>query len=99
MKRYISKIEIGEDNRFEWYMLIMPASSIMILFSFVYMDYPDDRYIQILMCGGALLLYFSNTVIFIIFAHFTEAMNRAKTAELSALKKDSEISNFENIRE
>lgn len=97
VKRYISKIEIGEDNRFEWYMLIMPMASIMILFSFVYMDYPDDRYIQILMCGGAFLLYFSNIVIFIILAHFTDAMNRVKAAELSALKKDLEISNFENI--
>lgn len=28
VKRYISKIEIGEDNRFEWYMLIMPRHSL-----------------------------------------------------------------------
>lgn len=95
--KYMKKIEIREDGNFDWYLLVMPISSIMILFSFVYMDFPKEKYLQILMCCGSFLLYFSNAVIFIILAHFTQVMNQVKTAELYVLKRDMEQDNFENV--
>lgn len=97
LRKYLKKIEISKTGNFEWYLLIMPVSSLLILFSFAYMDFPDEKYLQILICCGAFLLYFSNAVVFIILAHFTQTMNKIKTAELSLLKKDMEKQNFENI--
>lgn len=97
IRKYTSKLEIGEDSRFDWFLLIMPVASIMILFSFVYVEFPEERYIQILMCGGAFLLYFSNAAIFIILAHYTKALNQVKIDELSLLKKDMEKNNFAEI--
>lgn len=97
LRKYMKKIEIREDNSFDWYLLVMPLYSVLILFSFIYMDFPDEAYLQILICGGAFLLYFSNAVVFIILAHFTQMMNRVKIAELSLLKKDMEKENFENV--
>lgn len=97
VRRYTVRIEIGEDSRFDWYLLIMPVASILILFSFVYMDFPDSRAIQILMCGGAFLLYFSNAAVFVILAHFTQMMNENKVSAMSLLKMDMEKNNFEKI--
>ena len=98
VRSYTVKIEIGEDSRFDWYLLIMPVASIMILFSFVYMDFPDSRAIQVLMCGGAFLLYFSNAAVFVILAHFTQMMNENKVSAMSLLKRDMEKNNFEKIK-
>ena len=97
VRRYTVKIEISDDSRFDWYLLIMPVASIMILFSFVYMDFPGDRAIQVLMCGGAFLLYFSNAAIFVILAHFTQMMNENKISAMSLLKRDMEKNNFQHI--
>lgn len=97
VKSYTGEIEIGEDSRFDWYLLIMPLASIMILLSFVYMDFPDARAIQVLMCGGSFLLYFSNAAVFVILAHFTQMMNENKVSAMSLLKRDMEKNNFENI--
>ena len=97
LRKYMIKIEIGEDSSFDWYLLVMPVSSILILLSFVYMDFPNEKYLQILMCCGAFLFYVSNAVVFIILAHFTQVMTRVKIAELSLLKKDMEKENFENV--
>ena len=47
VKNYTGEIEIGEDSRFDWYLLIMPLASIMILLSFVYMDFPDAKAIHV----------------------------------------------------
>ncbi|MCM1425629.1 MAG: ATP-binding protein [Eubacterium sp.] len=96
LRKYLREITIREEDGFEWYLLVMPVSSVLILFSFVYMDFPNERMLQMLVCGGAFLLYFSNAVIFIILAHFTQVMNRVKIAEMALLKRDMEKENFEN---
>ena len=97
MRKYMKKIEMKESGSFDWCLLVMPFSTVLILFCFVYMDFPNEKYLQILMCCGAFLLYFSNAVIFIILAHFTQMMNQIKIAELISLKKDMEKENFENV--
>ncbi|MCM1251938.1 MAG: ATP-binding protein [Clostridium sp.] len=96
LRKYLREITVREENNFEWYLLVMPVSSVLILFSFVYMDFPNEKILQIMVCGGAFLLYFSNAVIFIILAHFTQVMNRVKIAEMALLKRDMEKENFEN---
>lgn len=95
--KYMKEIKIREIDKFDWYLLIMPVSSILMLFSFAYMDFPNEKYLQVMMCGGTFFFYFSNAAIFIILAHFTQVMNQVKTAELYVLKKDMEQENFENV--
>lgn len=95
--KHTKKLEISEDSKADWYLLIMPAASILILFSFVYMDFPRERFTQLLICGGAFLLYFSNAVIFVILADFSRVMNKAKMAELFLLKKDMDKNYFESV--
>ena len=97
LRKYMKEIEIGKDGRFDGYLLVMPFSSVWVLFTFIYMDFPNGIYLQILLCCGAFFLYFSNAVIFIILAHFTQMMNQIKIAELFSLKKDMEKENFENV--
>ncbi|MCM1125906.1 MAG: ATP-binding protein [Lachnospiraceae bacterium] len=95
--RYTRKVELPENSRGDWYLLIMPIASIVILFCFAYLDFPDNRVLQVLMCGGAFLLDFANLVVFVILAHFTVALNQVKLAELSLLKQDLDKANFDNM--
>lgn len=97
IEHFTKKLEIEEKGRFCWYMLIMPCVSLVVLITFSYMDFPDSRMLQVLMCGGAFLLFISNTVIFIILQYFTESMNRIKLIQLSALKKDMEKNNYDRV--
>lgn len=95
--RYTRKLELPENSQGDWCLLIMPVASIMILFCFAYLDFPDKIILQFLMCGGSFLLYLANAVIFVILAHFTVAMNQVKMAELSLLKRDLDKVNFDNM--
>ncbi len=99
IEKYTKKLELSEDSRGDWYLLIMPIASIMILFSFVYLEFPDEGNMQLLMCIGAFLLYFSNAAIFVILANFTMAMNKAKMTELLLLKKDLDEVSFHNMEQ
>ncbi|MDO5018870.1 MAG: GHKL domain-containing protein [Lachnospiraceae bacterium] len=96
-RNYMVRMDNREDSSIDWYLLIMPFTSVLILFSFVFMDFPESRVIQVLMCVGAFLLYFSNAIIFVILAHYAQIVNESKIAEMSLLKRDMERSNFETI--
>lgn len=95
--RYTKQLELPENSRGDWCFLVMPIASIIVLFCFFYLDFPNTMISQLLICGGSFLLYFANVVIFVILAHFTVAMNRAKMAELSLLKQDLDKVNFDNM--
>lgn len=97
IESYMKKLDIRGNDKFCWYLLIMPIASISIMISFMYMEFPDTRSIQIIMCGGAFLLYVSNAAIFIVLARFTQTMNQIKLSELNDLKVELERSNFERI--
>lgn len=99
VEKYTKRLEIDENSTYDWYLLIMPVASIMILFSFVYLEFPQEQGMQILMCGGSFLLYFSNAVVFVLLADLTRTMNKAKLAELSLLKQDMDRAHFERIEE
>lgn len=95
--RYTKQLELPESSQGDWCLLVMPIASVIILFCFAYLDFPDKIILQFLMCGGSFLLYFANAVIFVILAHFTVAMNRVKMAELSLLKQNLDKVNFDNM--
>lgn len=95
--RSLKKIDIGEQQDFSWYLLIMPVSTLIILSSFLYMDFPNSVLVQRLMCVGAFLLYFSNAVIFIVLEKYKGIMNFAKYEEMSHLKQALEDDGFQNI--
>lgn len=95
--KYLKRLNIREDDKFCWYLLIMPIASLLIMISFAYMEFPSSRMIQILMCLGTFLLYFSNGAIFVVLSRLTQAMNQVKLAELSDLKQDLERRNFDRV--
>ncbi|MBO5093897.1 MAG: hypothetical protein J6C33_06025, partial [Lachnospiraceae bacterium] len=93
-EKYIKKMEIERDGRFCWYLLIMPAASLTIMIIFSYIEFPSSRALQILMCVGMSLLYFSNAAVFVILSNLTQEMKRNKLLELSELKRELERRNF-----
>lgn len=95
--RFTSKLKISGNDRFCWYLLIMPIASLAILISYLYMDFPESGFIAIMMSFGAFLLYLSNAAIFIILERYTEAMDQINAAQLSALKMDMEKTHYESI--
>lgn len=97
IEKYIKRINISNNNMFSWYLLIVPILSLMISSCFVYMDFPKSVAVQVFMCSGAVLLYFSNAAIFIILEKYTDVMNKIKYAELYSVKRDMESEHFQNI--
>ncbi|WP_077610637.1 sensor histidine kinase [Clostridium sp. Marseille-P2415] len=97
IEKFIKKLKISNNNNFSWYLLIVPAVSLMISSSFLYIDFPDSIIMQIFMCGGAFLLFFANAAIFVILERYTEVMNKVKYAELYTVKRDMENEHFQNI--
>ncbi|MFR3727243.1 sensor histidine kinase [Lacrimispora sp.] len=97
IEKYIKKLNVSNNNIISWYLLIVPILSLTISSSFLYMDFPEETFIQILMCACAFLLYFSNAAIFIILEKYTDVMNKVKYAELITVKKDMENEHFQNI--
>lgn len=99
IETYTRKLEINENKVFAWYLLVLPISSMLILSSFVYMDFPQSNLIQGLMCGGAFLLYFSNAAIFIMLAAFTNIMNQVKDQAVYSMRQSMEDDNYKRISE
>lgn len=98
IEQYTRKLEGVGEIKGDWYLLIMPVTSILVLFCFEYVDFPSERIMQILFCVGAFLLYFSNGIVFVILANYTISMNKIKLSELSMLKRDLDSANFENMQ-
>lgn len=97
MEKFTKKLAISEDKILSACLLILPITSVLIWGCFIYLDFPEVRLTQILMCSGAFLLYFSNIAVFIIIGQVSSLTNRAKYAELCLLKKDMEADHFQNI--
>lgn len=97
IERSLKKLDIGEHQGISWYLLIMPISTLIVLSSFLYIDFPDSVVVQGLMCTGAFLLYFANAAIFIVMAKYKGIMNLAKYEEMSNLKQAMEDDKFQNI--
>lgn len=97
IERVIKRLDIRDSGKFAWYLLIMPVSSMIVLSSFLYMDFPKSELIQRLMCIGAFLLYFSNAAVFIILSKYTTILNQTKFEEIYSMKQAMEDDKFQNI--
>lgn len=97
IERFTSKLEVEENRDFAWYLLVVPISSITILISYAYIDFPDAWFLQLLMFAGTLLIYFSNAVIFIILERYTAIMNQRKYDALYQVKQELDDEKFQNI--
>ena len=92
--KHTRRISLDKKSRGEWCLLISPIASIMILFSYVYNDFPKEHIIQLLVCVGGFLLYLANAIIFVILANYTATMNQMKNTEMAMLKKDLDAVHF-----
>lgn len=97
IERFTKKLEVSQNSGYAWHMLIMPVSSLLILISLLYIEFPANHFIQMVMCGGAFLMYFSNAAIFIVLAKFTTIMNQIKCEELYQMKQTMEDEQYQNI--
>ncbi len=97
IERYIKKLEISDNDSFSWYLLIVPIFSLIISVNFIYIDFPKVKFMQIFMCVGAFLLFFTNAAIFIVLEKYKDVLNKIKIAELSIVKQDMENDHFQKI--
>ncbi len=95
--KYIKRIKLNHNQNIAWYLLITPIVSIIILIIFMYMEFPEQPVLQILVCVGALMLYFFNAVIFIIMERYLDVMNQLKREEVYKIKQELEGDNLRNI--
>lgn len=95
--KHTKKISLEKENHGDWCLLVTPIASIMILFSYVYNEFPTKTSIQVLVCLGGFLLYLANAIIFVILANYTATMNQVKMAEMVMLKKDLDEVHFQNV--
>lgn len=97
IEHYTKKLEIQGDQEFAWYLLIVPVTSITVLSSFMYLEFPAESVLQMVMALGALLLYFSNAAIFIVLERYTAIMNAKKYDALYQVKQEMEDEKFQKI--
>lgn len=97
IEKFVKKLGIGKRNDYAWYLLILPISSIVILSSFLYMDFPTQAFLQMLMCVAAFLVHFSNIFIFLILAKVTSLLQREKQEELYSMKQTMEGKQVERV--
>lgn len=97
IEQFTKKLEIKGNQEFSMYLLVVPLSTILILGSFLYIDFPVGFPLQCLMCAGALMLYFSNAAIFMILERFSDMMERVKYEQLCSVKQEMDQEQFHNI--
>lgn len=97
IENIIRKLEIGNNQNFSWYLLIVPIASVTILSSFMYLNFPENLIQQSIMCIGALLLYISNATIFIILEKYTLVLNQLKNEQVYKVKRTMEDNNLQDI--
>lgn len=95
--RFTRKLEIQQNQDFAWYLLIVPVTTIFVLSSFMYLEFPENPILQAVMSVGALLLNFSNAAMFIVLERYTAIMNEKKYDALYQVKQKMEDERFQNI--
>lgn len=97
IEKYTKKLEIDKNNKFSFYLLIVPILSLLIARGFIYNDFPESTMMQVLICVASTLFWLTNAVIFIILERYTNLMNKIKYSELSAMKRKMEKEHLQNI--
>jgi len=97
--KHTKMLKMTEDKRFSWFLLITPISTLIVLSSFLYMDYPVKKIIQFSICAGSFLLYFSNIAIFVTLFKYTHILGQVKNAQMYMLKAELEMNHFEKAKD
>lgn len=97
IENYTGKLEVHKKGNANWYLLVLPLSSLVILFGYLYIDRPISDPMGIIMCLGAVSLYISNAVIFIILGKFAEMQERVQRLQMAELKQHLDKMNYESI--
>lgn len=97
--RFTPKLDTGEDKAFPWLLVLYPLSAMVVFWCFLYMDFPNSRLIQFLICLSSFVLYFSNAVIFIVLERFRRMVSEANRVELQEVRQGMENKNFQDLRE
>lgn len=97
--KHTDMLKITEEKHFSKYLLVIPASSLFILCSFMYMDFPESRVIQLLICIGSFLLYFSNLIMFIMLSKYAHIVERIKCTQMYTLKAELEMQSFRKVED
>ena len=97
IERFTKKIEADQDTNFSWYLLITPIVSMLVLTTFMCMEFPEEKGVQLLICIGAFLLYFSNAVMFIILERYTAIMNRIRCEEVYKARQEISEDHLQNM--
>ncbi len=97
IENYTGKLEVHKKGNANWYLLVLPLSSLVILFGYLYIDLPISDPMGIIMCLGAVSLYISNAVIFIILGKFAEMQERVQRLQMAELKQHLDKINYESI--
>lgn len=90
IERYTKNLKIERSQEFAWYLLIIPMSSLFVFINHLYVNLVEDTHMQLLVCFGAITLYFSSAVMFIIMEKYGEILNRAREEELIVVKRQLE---------
>lgn len=99
IERSKRNLGVGIKAEYEWYLLIIPVSSLVVLSIFVYMDFPESEFVQNLVCIGSLLMYFADAVEFILLEKFSYTLNQMKSLEMLSMKSEIEQKSFERLDE
>lgn len=95
--KYMKKIDVDHNQDITWYLLVTPVVSIFILAVFLYLDFPTEPLLQVLLCVGALLLYLFNAVFFMMLEHYLDIMQRLRCEEVYRVKQEMESDNLQNL--
>lgn len=92
-------LNITREKHFSKYLIVIPAASLSILYGLIYMDFPEETPVQLLICIGAFLLYFSNIVMFFILSKYVHVADQIKSTQMYALKMELEAQNHKKVEE
>lgn len=97
IENYTGKLEVYEQGEINWYLLVLPLTSLIILISYLYLDLPLSDPVEIIICLGAFALYISNIIIFIILGKFAETKEQIRRLQIADLKKSTDQANYESL--
>lgn len=99
IRYYTNKLTAKGKECFSWQLLIVPLALFIILNTYMYMDFPDNFFVQLMICVGTILIYLVNAMIFIILVRYSDAIIREQKQELALTKSSAEQQSYEHLQQ
>lgn len=99
LRYFASKLSDEGKQSFSWQLLFVPITLFIIMNSYIYCELPNSLILQILICLGSILIYFTNALIFIILVKYSEFLKEQQQRELALLKSSAEQQSYEHLQE